>query len=102
MPERSRAQQEMIEVISSVDRDWPITLLYLTRNGVDMKVQAGRSGNRTEEQLTLAAVYLLFLEENLSGDIHEVADEVVTVAERLRDDDHTGEIHMGGTLGDDE
>ena len=102
MSGRSRAQQEMIDVISAVDRNWPITLLYLTRNGANMKVQAGRSRNRREEQLTLAAMYLLFLEENRKGDLYEVAEEIATVAEQLRDDDSTGEIHMGGRLDDDE
>ena len=102
MPGRSRAQQEMIEVISSVDAQWPITLLYLTPNGANMKIQAGRSSERTEQQLTLAAMYLLFLEENMAGDLEEVAQEVADVAETLRDDDDTGEVHLGGKLDDDE
>lgn len=101
MPGRSRAQQEMIEVIDSVDEHWPITLLYLTQNGANMKIQAGRSEHRHEEQLTLAAMYLLFLEENMQGDLYDVAESVAGVAEELRDDEGTGEIHMGGKLDDD-
>lgn len=102
MPGRSRAQQEMIEVISSVDEEWPITLLYLTRNGADIKIQAGSSRNRKEQQVTLAAMYLIFLEEHLSGDLYEVAEAVAETAKEIRDDDQTGEIHWGGSFDDPE
>lgn len=97
----SRAQREMIDVISSVGKQWPITLLYLTPTGADMKIQAGRTDNTREEQLTLAAMYLLFLEEQLDGDLETVSDEVVEVAETLRDDDNVGELHRGGSLDDE-
>lgn len=100
MAGRSRAQDEMVDVINSVNRDWPVTLLYLTPNGANMKIQAGRSDNRREEQLTLAAMYLLFLEEHIEGDLHEISDEAAAVAEEMRDDDHTGELHRGGSLTD--
>lgn len=102
MPGRSRAQQEMIEIIDSVDETRPLTLLYLTRNGADMKIQAGRSGNRTGQQLTMAAMYLLFLEGQLSGDLHEVAEEVAGVAEEMRDDDDIVKVHWGGELDEPE
>ena len=100
MAGRTRAQDEMIDVINSVNRDWPVTLLYLTPNGANMKIQAGRSDNRREEQLTLAAMYMLFLEEHLEGDLHEVAEEAAAVAEEMRGDDSTGELHRGGSLED--
>ena len=100
MAGRSRAQDEMIEVINSVNRDWPVTLLYLTPNGANMKIQAGQSDNRREEQLTLAAMYLLFLEEQVEGDLDEIAQEAAAVAEEMRDDDETGELHRGGSLTD--
>lgn len=99
MTRRSQAQAEMVEVINSVDEDWPLTLLYLTPNGADVKIQAGSSANREEEQLTLAALYLLFLEEHLDGDLYEVAEEVAQTAEDLREDDNTGEVHRGGEFG---
>lgn len=92
----------MIDVIASVDENHPLTLLYLTPNGVDMKIQAGRSGQRTDQQLTMAAMYLLFLEDQLSGDLSEVADEVMNVAQELRADDRVGELHWGGSLDDPE
>ncbi|PSP27183.1 hypothetical protein BRC65_07255 [Halobacteriales archaeon QH_2_65_14] len=98
MARRSQAQQEMIDVINSVGEEWPMALLYLTRNGANIKVQAGRQANRKERQLTMAAMYLLFLEENLSGDLHEVATEVADVAGELRDDDNVGEVHRGGSF----
>lgn len=102
MSRRSKAQQDMIEVIDSVDPEWPLTLLYLTPNGADMKLQAGNADNREEEQRTLAALYLLFLEEHLEGDLYDVAEEVAETAEQLRDDDSTGELHRGGSLKDSE
>jgi hypothetical protein len=43
----------------------------------------------------MAAIYLLFLEENMSGDLHDVAEEVADIAEEMRDDDHVGEVHRG-------
>jgi len=100
MTGHSRAQREMIDVISSVSSDHPLALLYLTHNGANIKIQAGRSANRREEQLTMAAMYLLFLEEHVPGDLHDVAEEVATVAEEIREDDRTGEIHRGGSLDD--
>lgn len=100
MSEGSRATQEMIEVISSMDESWPVTLLYLTPNGADVKIQAGRSQNREEQQLMLAAMYLLFLEAQLSGDLTEVAAEVTQVAEDLRDDEEVFELQWGGSLDD--
>jgi len=99
---RSRAQQEMIDVIASVDEEWPLALLYLTRDGANIKIQAGGERNRKERQLTMAAMYLLFLEENLSGDLHEVAEEAADVAKRLRDDDNVGEVHRGGSFDDEQ
>lgn len=99
MTRRSQAQAEMVEVINSVDEEWPLTLLYLTPNGADMKIQAGSSANREEEQRTLAALYLLFLEEHLEGDLYDIAEEVAETAETLRDDEHTGEVHRGGDFG---
>lgn len=94
---RSRAQKEMIRVINSLDHTWPITLLYLTENGADMKLQTGNASNRKEEQLTMAALYLMFLEENIcDGDLRAVADEVAETAETLRDDEFTGEFHTEG------
>jgi hypothetical protein len=66
-----------------------------------MKIQAGRSGDRTNQQLTMAATYLLFLEEQTSGDLREVATEVAAVAEEMRDDDDIGEVHWGGDLDDE-
>lgn len=101
MTGRSRAQEEMIDVIASVDPGRPMTLLYLTRNGADMKLQAGRSGNRTNQQLTMAATYLLFLEEQLDGDLDEVAAQAADVAAEMRDDDDIGEVHWGGSLDDE-
>lgn len=95
---RTRAQQEMIETIDSAEAERPMTLLYLTRNGADMKIQAGRSDDRTNQQLTIAATYLLFLEEQMSGDLREIATEV---AEEMRDDD-IGEVHWDGSLDDPE
>lgn len=44
---RSLAQQEMIDVISSVGEEWPMALLYLTHDGANIKIQAGRSENST-------------------------------------------------------
>ena len=92
---KSRAQQEMIDVITSAGEDWPLALLYLSPNGANIKLKAGGAENRKQRQLTMAAVYLLFLEENLSGDLHEVAEEVADVAEEMRDNDHVGEVHRG-------
>lgn len=100
MTRRSQAQAEMVEVINSVDEEWPLTLLYLTPNGADIKIQAGSSANRKEEQRTLAALYLLFLEEHSEGDLYEVAEEVAETAETLREDDNTGEVHRGGDFDD--
>jgi len=102
MTGQSRAQQEMIDVISSIDEEWPIALLYLTQNGANIKVQTGRTGNRKERQLTMAAMYLLFLEENLSGDLYDVAEEIADVADELRDDDNVGEVHRGGSFDESE
>lgn len=101
MTGQSRAQQEMLEVIRSVGAQRPLALLYLTRNGANIKVQTGSSDSRREEQLTMAAMYLLFLEENLSGDLQEVATEVAAVAGQLRDDDGVGEVHRGGSFDPD-
>ena len=98
MSERSPAQREMIEVISSVDESWPLTLLYVTPQGADIKIQAGRSPNREEQQLMLAAMYLLFLEAQMNGDLADVADELVRVAEDLRDDQDVFELQWGGSL----
>ena len=95
MTANSRAQREMIDVISSVDEEWPMALLYLTDNGANIKLRAGRAENRKQRQLTMAAIYLLFLEENLSGDLHEVAEEVADVAEEMRNNDHVGEVRRG-------
>jgi hypothetical protein len=95
MTGHSRAQQEMIEVITSVDDEWPLALLYLTDSGASIKLRAGRTENRRQRQLTMAAIYLLFLEENTSGDLHDVAEEVADVAEEMRDDDQVGEVHRG-------
>lgn len=99
---RSRAQQEMIDVIASVGEEWPLALLYLTRDGANIKIQAGRDENRKERQLTMAAMYLLFLEENLRGDLYDVAEEVADVADQLRGDDNVGELHRGGSFGGSE
>jgi hypothetical protein len=99
---RSRAQQEMIDVITSVGEEWPMALLYLTPDGANIKIQAGRSENRRRRQLTMAAMYLLFLEEHLSGDLHDVAADVANVAEEIRDDDNVGELHRGGSFDDSE
>jgi hypothetical protein len=96
MSGHSRAQQEMIDVITSVGEEWPLALLYLTPNGANIKLQTGRSDNRREEQFTLAAMYLLFLEENMDGDLEAVSTEVAEVAEELRDADGVGEVHRGG------
>jgi hypothetical protein len=43
-----------------------------------MKIQVGRSeqGSSINRQLTMAATYLLFLEEQLDSDLQEVADRV--------------------------
>jgi len=98
MPAPSAVKQDMIDTITSIDETWPITLLYLAPNGADMKIQAGRDDNRVDQQLTLAALYLLFLEEQLDGDLREIADRVAAVAERMRADDDIGELHWGGTL----
>ena len=98
MAGESRAQQEMLDVIRSVGRQRPLALLYLTRNGANIKLQTGNSENRRRQQLTMAAMYLLFLEENLSGDLQEVAAEVAEVAEEIRDDDGVGEVHRGGSF----
>ena len=98
----SRAQQEMIDVITSAGEDWPLTLLYLTPNGANIKLKAGRERNRKQRQLTMAAVYLLFLEENMDGGLHDVAAETADVAERMRDDDQVGEIHRGDPFDDEE
>jgi hypothetical protein len=98
MAGHSRAQQEMIEVIRSVSERRPLSLLYLTQNGANIKIQTGTSDNRREEQLTMAAMYLLFLEESLSGDLQEVATEIAEVAEKIRDDDGVGEVHRGGSF----
>jgi hypothetical protein len=98
MTSESRAQQEMLDVIRSVGTRQPLALLYLTHNGANIKLQTGDSDNRRREQLTMAAMYLLFLEENLSGDLQEVAAEVAEVAEEIRDDDGVGEVHRGGSF----
>lgn len=98
MAGHSRAQQEMIDVITSMDERRPLSLLYLTRNGANIKIQTGSSDNRREEQLTMAAMYLLFLEENLGGDLQAVATEVAEVAEELRGDEGVGEVHRGGSF----
>jgi hypothetical protein len=88
----------MIDVITSVGDEWPMALLYLTHNGANIKIQSGRSGNRKDRQLTMAAMYLLFLEENIDGDLTEVAQEVADVAQKIRDDDDVGELHFGGSF----
>jgi len=98
MTGKSRAQQEMMEAISAVGNDSPMALLYLTRDGADIKIQAGRSDNHKNEQFTLAAMYLLFLEENTSGDLYEVAQEAASVAEQMRETEGVGELHRGGSL----
>lgn len=85
----------MIDVITSVSEDRPMALLYLARNGANIKIQAGRSEKRRDRQLTMAAMYLLFLEENLEGDLYDVAEEVADVAAEMRDDDSVGEVHRG-------
>ena len=97
----SRAQQEMIDVITSAGEDWPLALLYLSPNGANIKLKAGREGNRKQRQLTMAAIYLLFLEENMSGDLHEVAAEAADLAEQMRDDDQVGEVHRGDPFDDE-
>lgn len=102
MTERSRAQQEMLDVIHSVDPDWPLALLSLTQNGANIKIQAGSSANRTEEQLMMAAMYLLFLEENMDGDLHEVAEEIADTATEIRDHENVGEVYRGGSLDESE
>lgn len=101
MTGRSRAQQEMIEAIDAAEAERPMTLLYLTRNGANMKIQAGPPGSRVDQQLTMAATYLLFLEEQLEGDLEAVADRVATTAAEMRDDDDIGEVHWGGDLDDE-
>jgi len=88
----------MIEAIRTVGNDWPMALLYLTREGADIKIQAGQSDNHKEEQFTLAAMYLLFLEENTSGDLYEVAEEAASVAEQMRETEGVGEVHRGGSI----
>jgi len=98
MAGESRAQQEMLDVIRSVGTQHPLALLYLTHNGANIKLQTGDSDNRRREQLTMAAMYLLFLEENLSGGLQEVATEVAEVAEEIRNDDGVGEVHRGGSF----
>jgi len=98
MTGESRAQQEMLDVIRSVGTQHPLALLYLTRNGANIKLQTGDSDNRRREQLTMAAMYLLFLEENLGSDLQEVATEVAEVAEEIRNDDGVGEVHRGGSF----
>lgn len=90
----------MIDVINSVGEEWPMALLYLTHDGANIKIQAGGSENRKRRQLTMAAMYLLFLEEHLSGDLHDVAGEVADVAEEIRDDENVGELHRGGSFDD--
>lgn len=90
----------MIDVISSIGEEWPITLLYLAQGGADMKIKTGRSNDREEQQLTLAAMYLLFLEGQLDGDLYEVAERVAGVAEEMRDHDDITEFHWGGSLDD--
>ena len=35
----TRAQQEMIDAITSAGEDWPLTLLYLTPNGANIKLK---------------------------------------------------------------
>jgi hypothetical protein len=96
-----RAQREMIDVITSAGEDWPLALLYLTPNGANIKLKAGRSENRKQRQLTMAATYLLFLEENMGGDLHDVAAEAADLAEQMRDDDHVGEVHRGDPFDDE-
>lgn len=102
MSNRSRAKQDMINVISSIGDEWPITLLYMGQDGADIKIEAGKSNNREEEQLTLAAMYLLFLEGQLNGNLYEVAEQVAGVAEEMRDHDNITEFHWGGSLEDPE
>jgi len=97
----TRAQREMIDAITSAGEDWPLTLLYLTPNGANIKLKAGREGDRRQRQLTMAATYLLFLEENMDGDLHEVATEAADVAEQMRDDDQVGEVHRGDPFDDE-
>lgn len=91
----------MMDVISSAGTEWPMALLYLTRDGANIKIQAGRAENRKQRQLTMAAMYLLFLEENMSGDLSDVAAEIADVAEEIRDDDNVGEIHRGEPFDDE-
>lgn len=43
----------------------------------------------------MAAMYLLFLEENLSGNLQEVATAVTGVAKQIRDGEGVGEVHRG-------
>jgi hypothetical protein len=50
----------------------------------------------------MAAIYLLFLEENMSGDLHDIAAEAADVAEQMRDDDNVGEVHRGDPFDGDE
>jgi hypothetical protein len=68
----------MIDAIAAADESQPLTLLSLIREGANMKIQVGRSqqGSRINRQLTMAATYLLFLEEQLDSDLQEVADRV--------------------------
>ena len=91
----------MIEAIEAAEAERPMTLLYLTRNGTDMKIQAGPAGSRVNQQLTMAATYLLFLEEQLEGDLQAVADRIAATAAEMRDDDDIGEVHWGGDLDDE-
>lgn len=98
MPGRSRAQQEMIDAITAADESQPLALLYLTHEGANMKLQAGPAGSRVDQQLTMAATYLLFLEDQLEGDLEEVADRVASTAAEMRDDEDIGEAHWGGDL----
>ena len=92
----------MIDAISSIDDEWPITLLYMTQDGADIKIKAGSSNNREDQQLTLASMYLLFLEGQLDGDLYEVAEQVATAAEKMRDNDNIVEVQRGGSLEDSE
>lgn len=88
----------MIDAIAAADESQPLALLYLTREGANMKIQAGPSGSRHSQQLTMAATYLLFLEEQLEGDLGTVADRVAATAREMREDDDIGEAHWGGSL----
>lgn len=88
----------MIDTIAAADDAQPLALLYLTREGANVKIQAGPPGSRVDQQLTMAATYLLFLEEQLEGDLQTVADRVATTAAEMRDDEDIGEAHWGGDL----